>query len=61
MKDKVKLKMLDFLTFLTIAIVALIFGYADTTRAALLVDRTIFYVSTISAAASLLLTGRKRA
>jgi uncharacterized membrane protein YtjA (UPF0391 family) len=58
--DRFKSKLVDFATFTTIAMVAFLFGFSDTARAAIIVDRIVFYIASISAAASLVVDRREK-
>jgi uncharacterized membrane protein YtjA (UPF0391 family) len=58
--ETIKPKILDFITFTLIALVALMFGFGDTGRVAMLIDRAVFYVAAISAAVSLPFKRRER-
>jgi hypothetical protein len=53
MMDKIPAKVLDFTTFTLIALISILFGFGDNTRAAIIVDHVVFYAASISAAASL--------
>jgi uncharacterized membrane protein YtjA (UPF0391 family) len=53
--DKTPAKVMDFATFSLIALVAMLFGFGDNSRAAIIVDHLVFYVASISAGAALVI------